>query len=652
MPPQTDQPSPAGDKSSAPKFDFTPPLEQRQEFTESTKTDQPTRQNIQDNNLVVPPLFTNVQIDGTIGGTGTNFLNMTSPYDSWGLEVTKRRWTDIAQTISPAHADKQSTVGTSADAARPVVADTSRGAITRSEVEGNVRPIVADASRGEITRTEVDSVGRDAVEKQPPSHGRLSAADVHNQKILDASKNAVGEKVWKGSQFERATVKGKFGGAASVSVLLQNQGYDYAKSASVSQLTKSMIANGWQLVGQNDAKPGDIIFGGKTGTNWRDGGGNGRIGIVGEEGKVYNNDSKTGKWTLSDKQQVFGKEFGDQVWILRPPAEGPQGRPIEREPASPDTTVERRHGRRRGHEQPQQREREDNPSSRDYRDFRGRQNWQGRDDGRYPPQYDRSNDINLSDFNPIEILKNAVDGIGKALWALTPFKHSVNNGRLGCAASVSEVLQRSGYRYANHAGVGGLESQLMQNGWRKAPLSSAQPGDVVMVGRSRGWRAGGGAAHVGIVGENGRVYHNNSARGKWVEDNLHARFGRGMERFVLKPPSNGSHKIDPRSFASRNPEPEVNPAPRQADRRHERGDRREDRREHRGYEPRGYGRDRGYDPREFQARYQPEDQRDNDEDGGSNRGRRTRRMREREERNQEEDATERRSRRHRRSRRY
>lgn len=525
MPPK-DQPS-TGEKSPEPRFDLTPPLEQRQEFATSIQTDATTNQvKVQDNSLVVPPLFTNMPTDGTIGDTNSpKFLSMTSPYDSWGLETSNRKWTDVAQAIPAA----------------------------------------------------------------------LTASDVHNQKILDASKGVVDQKVWKGSQFEKATAKGKYGGAASVSVILQSQGYDYAKSASVSQLTNSMISKGWQLVGVNDAKPGDIIFGGKTGTNWRNGGGNGRVGIVGEDGKVYNNNSETGKWTLSDKQQVFGREFGDQVWILRPPAEGPQGTRVARE-TRPEQSVDRPRSRNRNFEQPQRNNRSEDPNSRDYRDFRGRQNWAGRDEGRFPPQFgESSNIVNLKDFNPIEIVKNAIDGLGKALWSLTPFKHSVSNGRLGCAASVSEVLQRSGYNYANHAGVGGLESQLMQNGWRKAPLSAADAGDVVVVGRSRGWRAGGGAAHVGIVGENGSVYHNNSARGQWVKDNLNARFGRGIENFVLKPPTSGEHKIDPRMFTHLNPEPDVNPAPRPSNQQYQRDNsRHSNRRDNgysRGYEPRGQDED-------------------------------------------------------------
>jgi hypothetical protein len=637
MPAQADQPSFNGEKAPESKINLTPPLEQRQEYATSTQTEQTNNTvRVQDNNLVVPPLFTNLPTDGTPVSGLPPYLSLTNPYDSWGVDIAGRKWTDVAQALPPEADTRLATAAPAPD----------RGAITREQIAADSQTAtVAPIADQRLAINDTPAVTDRALNTQA-----LGANDVHNKKILDTAKDLVGQKVWQGSQFERAAGKGKYGGAASVSHILQGLGYDYAGSASVSQLTNKMIANGWQLVGVNDAKPGDIIFGGKTGTDWRAGGGNGRVGIVGEDGKVYANKSETGRWTASDKQQVFGKEFGDQVWILRPPAEGPQGRPVERQPAA-DTNVgrRRRQDQGRGYQQ-------ENPNYRDYRDFRGRDNWQGRDDGRYPPQY---GDSNSTGFLPFDILKNAIDGLGQALWSLTPFKHSVRGGRLGCAASVSEVLQRSGYRYANHAGVGGLESQLMRNGWRKAPLSAAAPGDVVVVGRSRGWRAGGGSAHVGIVGENGSVYHNSSSRGQWIKDNLQARFGRGMETFVLKPPANGRHQIDPRIFANLNPEPEVNPVPRsqrwghpgrQQDYGREDYGRDYGRHNRRAqYENRG-GQDRGYENQYDRQRYAQNDyqryDRDEQEDyGRRGRDRMPRAMREIAERLMR-DATERRERQH------
>ena len=142
------------------------------------------------------------------------------------------------------------------------------------------------------------------------------------------------------------------------------------------------------------------------------------------------------------------------------------------------------------------------------------------------------------DTSPGSIFKAALDSIGKAMWGISDFRNSVRGGRLGCAAAVSEVLQLAGIDYANAAGVGNLVGQLMNNGWTRAPLSQAEPGDVVVKVRSRNWRQGGGGSHIGVVGEGGKVYHNSSSRKVWVEDNLRTRFGGGLDRWVLKPPKN------------------------------------------------------------------------------------------------------------------
>lgn len=513
---KADQPSNSGERTPENQINLTPPLEQRQEFMTSQQTDQTSNVKIQDNNLLVPPIFASVQLDGTVSDTNNlTHLTLTNPYDSWDLHGSGRKWTDVAQSVS------------AAASAETQVANATSDALIASE---RTEPLISAPA--------------------------TATADAHTRQILDIAKNSEGQKLWKGSPHERAVGNGKYGGAASVSQLLKGLGYEYADSASVSQLTQKMIANGWQLVGANDAKPGDIIFGGKVGTNWRNGGGNGRVGVVGEDGKVFYNNSENGNWSSADKQKVFGSEFGDQVWILRPPTEGPQAAraAVSTRNTSVDTSVD---SRRRSDYSDQNRRPQ--YESTGYRDFSGRDNRPGMNDGHYPTPFD---DDTSSGFNPIEIVANAIRGIGERLWALTPFKSVVRGGRLGCAASVSEVLQRSGYDYAHHAAVGGLERQLMNNGWTKAPLSQAAPGDVVVVGRSRGWRAGGGSAHVGIVGENGTVYHNSSSRGQWIKDNLQARFGRGLETFVLKPPATGRHNIDPRIFANLNPEPEVNPTPR------------------------------------------------------------------------------------------
>lgn len=131
------------------------------------------------------------------------------------------------------------------------------------------------------------------------------------------------------------------------------------------------------------------------------------------------------------------------------------------------------------------------------------------------------------------ILRAAKDSVGQQLFKFIPG----TPGRLGCAASVSAALNKAGFDYARHAGVGGLSQILQRNGWTKHEgIQNAQPGDVVVVVRRSGWENGGGGSHIGIVGENGKVYHNSSGRQQWVEDSLQKVFGGGIMRFILRPP--------------------------------------------------------------------------------------------------------------------
>lgn len=133
-----------------------------------------------------------------------------------------------------------------------------------------------------------------------------------------------------------------------------------------------------------------------------------------------------------------------------------------------------------------------------------------------------------------DIVRHARESVGQALFRFIPG----TPGRLGCAASVSAALNKAGFNYARHAGVGGLTQILMRNGWtRHEGIQNARPGDVVVVARRAGWENGGGGSHIGIVGENGKVYHNSSGRQQWIEDSLQRVFGGGMMRFILRPPN-------------------------------------------------------------------------------------------------------------------
>ena len=130
------------------------------------------------------------------------------------------------------------------------------------------------------------------------------------------------------------------------------------------------------------------------------------------------------------------------------------------------------------------------------------------------------------------IVSAARESVGQQLFKFIPG----TPGNLGCAASVSAALNKAGFNYARHAGVYGLSQQLEKNGWSKHEgIQDAKPGDVVVIVRRSGWQNGGGGSHIGIVGENGKVYHNSSGRQQWIEDSLQRVFGGGMQRFILRP---------------------------------------------------------------------------------------------------------------------
>lgn len=146
-------------------------------------------------------------------------------------------------------------------------------------------------------------------------------------------------------------------------------------------------------------------------------------------------------------------------------------------------------------------------------------------------------DINVSDANgKLLALSNGM--VGQQLWAQGKYRNVVQGGNLGCAASVTEVLQKAGFSYASSAGVGNLTDQLKARGWKQLPVSQAQPGDVVY-GHRGNLHAGGGNGHIGIVGENGSVYHNSSRKTTWSHDNLNSVFTRrfGGNTYVLRPPT-------------------------------------------------------------------------------------------------------------------
>jgi hypothetical protein len=131
-------------------------------------------------------------------------------------------------------------------------------------------------------------------------------------------------------------------------------------------------------------------------------------------------------------------------------------------------------------------------------------------------------DINVTDAQG-KIVANAANMVGQSLWT-----RYMSNGNLGCAASVSTVLQRAGFSYANSASVQGLEQQLLAHGWHRD--SRPQPGDVVC-----GY-GGTSSGHTGIIGQNGMSYDNHSSTGRWSPDPV-GRWASGWrDVHYLRPP--------------------------------------------------------------------------------------------------------------------
>ena len=101
------------------------------------------------------------------------------------------------------------------------------------------------------------------------------------------------------------------------------------------------------------------------------------------------------------------------------------------------------------------------------------------------------------------LIADARHNLGQPVWALTRFASVCQSGNLGCAATVSELLQESGVRIPGSAGVYGLVDQLSTAGWQRIKISDKQqfrPGDVVFGVR-------GSHGHIGIISDvdNNRV---------------------------------------------------------------------------------------------------------------------------------------------------
>ncbi len=142
------------------------------------------------------------------------------------------------------------------------------------------------------------------------------------ENIVASARALEGRKLW--TDHATATNNGRLGCAISTSKVLERAGLDIKKELSAGALVAQLERRGWDKVPLSTAKPGDVIYGVKPGTNAMRGGGNAHVGIVDgrDDGKlmVYANVSKSGRWTHSTSTRAFSpNRFGEQVWAFTPP---------------------------------------------------------------------------------------------------------------------------------------------------------------------------------------------------------------------------------------------------------------------------------------------------------------------------------------------
>ncbi len=95
------------------------------------------------------------------------------------------------------------------------------------------------------------------------------------------------------------------------------------------------------------------------------------------------------------------------------------------------------------------------------------------------------------------LVTEARHNLGRPVWAFTKFAGLCQSGNLGCAATVSELLQESGIKIPGSASVSGVVGQLTNLGWHKIKIIDKHQfhtGDIV-------YGLKGSHAHIGIISQ-------------------------------------------------------------------------------------------------------------------------------------------------------
>ena len=147
------------------------------------------------------------------------------------------------------------------------------------------------------------------------------------ERIEDTASAHWGDKLWDG-KYRSVTEDGTLGCAVSVSkVLIESGAVPKLKiKESVGDLDSALRAKGWSEVGKTEEiKPGYVMIGFNSASNWRAGGGNAHVGIVSDSGWVWNNSSRIGlgyfepRWIAEPKDVALRPWKYNKTYALKPP---------------------------------------------------------------------------------------------------------------------------------------------------------------------------------------------------------------------------------------------------------------------------------------------------------------------------------------------
>lgn len=147
-----------------------------------------------------------------------------------------------------------------------------------------------------------------------------------------------------------------------------------------------------------------------------------------------------------------------------------------------------------------------------------------------------------------KILSSATESVGKKMW----IGFGLPDGRLGCAAALSNVLKKAGYPVAKSAVVVVVRRQLLSSASLNAKETGfkhskdngvdlkklrevSQPGDLIFGYMTTPDKPNMGPdAHCGVVAENGEVFANDWNDGIWKRAEADRFFGFYPHIYVMR----------------------------------------------------------------------------------------------------------------------